>query len=58
MDSTYIADLSNISFTNTAYHKAVKEMLVNDDIGIKSQIEKIEPSLIVESQIQPDDLSY
>jgi len=47
-----------MSFTNTAYHKVVEEMLVNDGIGIKSQMEKIEPSLIAESQIQPDDLPY
>ena len=58
IDSVYSADLSNMSFANTAYHKEVKEMLVNDDIGIKSQMEKVEPSLIAESQIQPDDLPY
>jgi hypothetical protein len=58
MDSVYSADLSNMNFTNTAYHKAVKEMLVNDGVGIKSQMEKVEPSLIVESKTQPDDLPY
>jgi len=58
INSIYSADLSNMSFDNTAYHKEVKEMLVNDDIGIKSQMEKVEPSLIAESQIQPDDLPY
>jgi len=58
MDSVYSADLSNMSFTNTAYHKAVKEMLVNDGIDIKSQMEKVEPSLIAEYKTQPDDLPY
>ncbi len=42
MDAVVDTNMNNLSFANSQYYKDIKDLMINE-IGIKSQIEKLEP---------------